>query len=98
MDFRDPNAVGTFVYHCHLLEHEDGGMMGLIRVEPKIQGAKSAARFPAANRRLCGSRESVASLQLRSPGQRAVTNSTKKINENETKTIPKKKTPAQNSF
>jgi FtsP/CotA-like multicopper oxidase with cupredoxin domain len=35
MDFRDPNAVGTFVYHCHLLEHEDGGMMGTIRVLPK---------------------------------------------------------------
>ncbi|HZC65501.1 MAG TPA: multicopper oxidase domain-containing protein [Candidatus Dormibacteraeota bacterium] len=34
MDFRDPDTVGTFVYHCHLLEHEDGGMMGLIRVEP----------------------------------------------------------------
>jgi FtsP/CotA-like multicopper oxidase with cupredoxin domain len=34
MDFRDPNTVGTFVYHCHLLEHEDGGMMGRIRVEP----------------------------------------------------------------
>jgi FtsP/CotA-like multicopper oxidase with cupredoxin domain len=34
MDFRDPNTVGIFVYHCHLLEHEDGGMMGLIRVEP----------------------------------------------------------------
>jgi FtsP/CotA-like multicopper oxidase with cupredoxin domain len=33
MDFRDPNATGTFVYHCHLLEHENGGMMGLIRVE-----------------------------------------------------------------
>jgi FtsP/CotA-like multicopper oxidase with cupredoxin domain len=33
MDFRDPNTVGDFVYHCHLLEHEDGGMMGLIRVE-----------------------------------------------------------------
>lgn len=32
MDFRDPNIVGTFVYHCHLLEHEDGGMMGTIRV------------------------------------------------------------------
>ena len=32
VDFRDPNAVGTFVYHCHLLEHEDGGMMGTIRV------------------------------------------------------------------
>jgi FtsP/CotA-like multicopper oxidase with cupredoxin domain len=35
MDFRDPNTVGTFVYHCHLLEHEDGGMMGTIRVEPR---------------------------------------------------------------
>lgn len=34
MDFRDPNTVGTFVFHCHLLEHEDGGMMGVIRVEP----------------------------------------------------------------
>jgi FtsP/CotA-like multicopper oxidase with cupredoxin domain len=37
MDFRDPNIVGTFVYHCHLLEHEDGGMMGTIRVEPARQ-------------------------------------------------------------
>jgi FtsP/CotA-like multicopper oxidase with cupredoxin domain len=34
MDFRDPNIVGTFVYHCHLLEHEDKGMMGSIRVDP----------------------------------------------------------------
>jgi FtsP/CotA-like multicopper oxidase with cupredoxin domain len=34
MDFRDPNTIGTFVYHCHVLEHEDGGMMGRIRVEP----------------------------------------------------------------
>ncbi len=34
MDFRDPNTVGTFVFHCHLLEHEDKGMMGSIRVDP----------------------------------------------------------------
>jgi FtsP/CotA-like multicopper oxidase with cupredoxin domain len=27
--------VGTFVYHCHLLEHEDGGMMGTVRVLPR---------------------------------------------------------------
>ena len=40
MDFRDPNAVGTFLYHCHLLEHEDGGMMGTIRVVPRAQDAK----------------------------------------------------------
>jgi FtsP/CotA-like multicopper oxidase with cupredoxin domain len=36
MDFRDPNSIGTFVYHCHLLEHEDGGMMGVISVVPKV--------------------------------------------------------------
>jgi FtsP/CotA-like multicopper oxidase with cupredoxin domain len=36
MDFRSPSTVGTFVYHCHLLEHEDGGMMGLIQVERSI--------------------------------------------------------------
>lgn len=44
MDFRDPHIVGLFVYHCHLLEHEDGGMMGTILVEPKpAQRARSAA-------------------------------------------------------
>ena len=37
MDFRDANSVGTFVYHCHLLEHEDGGMMGLVQVEPSAK-------------------------------------------------------------
>jgi FtsP/CotA-like multicopper oxidase with cupredoxin domain len=36
MDFRDPDSVGTFLYHCHLLEHEDGGMMGLVRVVPAV--------------------------------------------------------------
>lgn len=44
MDFRNPDAVGTFPYHCHLLEHEDGGMMGLIRVEP----AENSQSVPAA--------------------------------------------------
>ena len=39
MDFRDPDIVGTFVYHCHLLEHEDGGMMGTIRVLPRVTAA-----------------------------------------------------------
>jgi len=48
MDFRDPNTVGTFVYHCHLLEHEDGGMMGLIRVEPADQARTPKA--PASGR------------------------------------------------
>jgi FtsP/CotA-like multicopper oxidase with cupredoxin domain len=50
MDFRDPNVVGTFPYHCHLLEHEDGGMMGLVRVEPADQSKASpvSSKVPAA--------------------------------------------------
>lgn len=32
IDFRDPNIIGRFVYHCHILEHEDGGMMAVAEV------------------------------------------------------------------
>ncbi|HEX3464849.1 MAG TPA: multicopper oxidase domain-containing protein [Candidatus Elarobacter sp.] len=32
IDFRDPVVRGTFVYHCHILDHEDRGMMAKIRV------------------------------------------------------------------
>lgn len=28
------SQIGDFVYHCHILEHEDGGMMAHIRVVP----------------------------------------------------------------
>lgn len=34
MDFRG-DVVGDFVYHCHILQHEDGGMMAKIRLLPK---------------------------------------------------------------
>jgi FtsP/CotA-like multicopper oxidase with cupredoxin domain len=33
MDFRG-NIAGDFVYHCHILGHEDHGMMAIIRVKP----------------------------------------------------------------
>ena len=35
MDFRDPTIAGTFVFHCHILLHEDLGMMHKILVLPK---------------------------------------------------------------
>ncbi len=41
MDFRDPNIVGTFVYHCHILQHEDSGMMGSIEVLPAAGAAST---------------------------------------------------------
>jgi FtsP/CotA-like multicopper oxidase with cupredoxin domain len=34
MDFRGA-VIGDFVYHCHILDHEDGGMMAIIRVLPR---------------------------------------------------------------
>jgi FtsP/CotA-like multicopper oxidase with cupredoxin domain len=41
MDFRGP-LIGDFVYHCHILGHEDSGMMAIIRVKPP-----HAERVPA---------------------------------------------------
>ncbi len=32
VDFRNPAIRGTFVFHCHMLDHEDGGMMATIKV------------------------------------------------------------------
>jgi FtsP/CotA-like multicopper oxidase with cupredoxin domain len=38
MDFRGP-IVGDFVYHCHILQHEDGGMMARLRILPATSAA-----------------------------------------------------------
>jgi FtsP/CotA-like multicopper oxidase with cupredoxin domain len=43
MDFRDPDTIGMFPYHCHLLEHEDKGMMGTIRVVPRTSKLDTSA-------------------------------------------------------
>ena len=39
MDFRGPD-IGDFVYHCHILGHEDNGMMAVIRVKPAANSTK----------------------------------------------------------
>ena len=37
--FTDPRIVGRFMYHCHVLRHEDKGMMGQIQVyDPAATG------------------------------------------------------------
>jgi hypothetical protein len=30
--FTDPVIVGRFVFHCHAVDHEDKGMMGVVEV------------------------------------------------------------------
>jgi FtsP/CotA-like multicopper oxidase with cupredoxin domain len=44
MDFRGAD-VGDFVYHCHIAEHEDMGMMAIIRVLPSNQVARTIERM-----------------------------------------------------
>jgi len=39
MDFHGPYA-GNFVYHCHILQHEDNGMMAIILVLPQAEKNK----------------------------------------------------------
>jgi FtsP/CotA-like multicopper oxidase with cupredoxin domain len=34
VDLRDPAIAGVFPFHCHIADHEDGGMMATIRVLP----------------------------------------------------------------
>jgi len=41
MDFRGPD-IGDFVFHCHILGHEDAGMMAIERVLPQPQKTTSA--------------------------------------------------------
>jgi FtsP/CotA-like multicopper oxidase with cupredoxin domain len=48
--FDDPVQVGNFVFHCHILEHEDKGMMATVEVydpahpEKSRQGADAGSR------------------------------------------------------
>jgi FtsP/CotA-like multicopper oxidase with cupredoxin domain len=39
MDFRGPD-IGDFVFHCHILGHEDRGMMAIERVVPSTEQEK----------------------------------------------------------
>lgn len=43
MDFRGP-IVGEFVYHCHITDHSDAGMMANIRVLPNKDDLLAMAR------------------------------------------------------
>jgi FtsP/CotA-like multicopper oxidase with cupredoxin domain len=47
--FTDSHQIGTFVIHCHILEHEDSGMMATVQV---FDPARGASLVPDAGRRL----------------------------------------------
>jgi hypothetical protein len=43
MEFRERDTAGTFVYHCHILEHEDKGMMAKIELVWNPEAASRTA-------------------------------------------------------
>jgi FtsP/CotA-like multicopper oxidase with cupredoxin domain len=43
IDFRGPD-IGDFVFHCHILGHEDLGMMNIIRVQLPNEAAKAGGK------------------------------------------------------
>ncbi len=47
MAFTDPRIVGRFMYHCHILEHEDKGMMATIEVYDPKKEKGSDSKMPA---------------------------------------------------
>lgn len=46
--FTDPNMVGRFVFHCHIVEHEDGGMMANLVVLPPNASSMAPAAIRTA--------------------------------------------------
>ncbi len=50
LDFTDPTIIGTFLLHCHILSHEDGGMMAKIRIgtSPALSLGASSVLFKSA--------------------------------------------------
>jgi FtsP/CotA-like multicopper oxidase with cupredoxin domain len=51
LDFTDPTIIGTFLLHCHILSHEDAGMMAKIRVgtAPPLTLSATAISFASKN-------------------------------------------------
>lgn len=69
--FDQPEQAGRYMYHCHILEHEDKGMMAMIQVVDTARRpsqAQAAQRFPGAGSRAPGLSDAQASRPAGSPG------------------------------
>ena len=60
IDFRG-NDIGNFVFHCHILGHEDLGMMNIIQVQPSTAAVNSGGAAKPNNSATTGSSVPVAS-------------------------------------
>ena len=72
--FTDPVILGKFVYHCHILEHEDGGMMAVIQVVKPEDYAMAVKLEPLGG--IYGENQTCAYLQNTDQEERPVDSST----------------------
>jgi FtsP/CotA-like multicopper oxidase with cupredoxin domain len=61
LDFRGPD-IGDFVYHCHILNHEDHGMMAIIRVLPASSANTDSKAKPASKPAVSKPRQTAAAI------------------------------------
>jgi FtsP/CotA-like multicopper oxidase with cupredoxin domain len=73
VDFRGPD-IGTFVFHCHILGHEDLGMMNILQVVPSPAAWNKSQTEPAttAESMPAGPNKSPASSTMHMPMPAAV--------------------------
>ena len=68
IDFRG-NDIGDFVFHCHILNHEDLGMMNIIRVvRPNTSENGTASKKAIASAKKPGSTKPPAALLASTAG------------------------------
>jgi FtsP/CotA-like multicopper oxidase with cupredoxin domain len=63
--FNDADIGGNFVYHCHILEHEDNGMMGIVRIGDPVVVAAAKLPKPATATNTLKQKNTAASLTRR---------------------------------
>ncbi len=74
LGFRDPKIVGTFLYHCHILKHEDMGMMGVIEVLPP--GIPTTTTLTTAARKIDVATDMTVTASVRAKAAEAVPSGT----------------------
>jgi FtsP/CotA-like multicopper oxidase with cupredoxin domain len=44
---RFDDRAGNWMYHCHILDHADGGLMGIVSVGGAVPADHAHAEFPS---------------------------------------------------
>jgi FtsP/CotA-like multicopper oxidase with cupredoxin domain len=65
--FDRPEQAGRYMYHCHILEHEDKGMMSMMQVVDVSAGSRGSAALKASTGRESGDQKMAAYMASAPP-------------------------------